>query len=133
MQTKTGASKLLWYEGLGFFAIAALSWINELTDLPKFIGGHDYIPNWRESVLETVIIVIVAIPVIVLTRKFISRFYYLEGFLRVCAWCKKLDHGGKWMPLEEFFASKFETETSHGMCETCMQQVQKTIRKAEAA
>jgi hypothetical protein len=123
MRTQTHVSKILWCEGIGFLAIIVLSWVNELSDLPHLISGVQYIPNWRESALETPIVLLVGIPVMIFTKRIVSRLYYLEGFLRVCAWCKKLEHNGEWIPLEEFFASKFQTETSHGMCLACMEEV----------
>jgi hypothetical protein len=123
MRTQTHVSKILWCEGIGFLAIIVLSWVNELSDLSHLISGVQYIPNWRESALETPIVLLVGIPVMIFTKRIVSRLYYLEGFLRVCAWCKKLEHNGEWIPLEEFFASKFQTETSHGMCLACMEEV----------
>jgi len=34
MQTSRGASKLIWYEAMGFGTIIAISWLDELIDLP---------------------------------------------------------------------------------------------------
>jgi hypothetical protein len=133
MRTQTHVSKILWCEGIGFLAIIVLSWVNELSDLPHLISGVQYIPNWRESALETPIVLLVGIPVMIFTKRIVSRLYYLEGFLRVCAWCKKLEHNGEWIPLEEFFASKFQTETSHGMCLACMEEVTAKRKKSLAA
>jgi len=128
-RARTHASRILWCEGIGFLAIIALSWIDEMSALPRLIGAHQYISNWRESVLETLIVLAVAIPVMILTARLVSRLFYLEGFLSVCAWCRKLDHDGDWIPLEEFFERKFETETSHGMCLPCLEEVKIEIMK----
>jgi hypothetical protein len=133
MKTRTHVSKILWCEGIGFLAIIALSWLNELSDLPHVVSGVQYISNWRESALETPIVLLTAIPVMILTKRIVSRLYYLEGFLRVCAWCKKLGHNGEWIPLEEFFESKFQTETSHGMCSACMDDMKAKRQKSLAA
>jgi hypothetical protein len=46
-------SRILWYEAIGFLSIIVLSWVNELSDLPHLISGVPYVPNWRESALET--------------------------------------------------------------------------------
>ena len=110
-----------------------LSWVNELTDLPYLVGGRQYVPNWREGALETLIVLVVAIPVMVITKRLVSRLYYLEGYLRVCSWCKKLEHDSAWVPLEEFFEQKFETMTSHAMCPACVEQMSKTLKKRAAA
>ena len=131
MQTQTHISRILFYEGIGFFVIIALSWLNELV-MPNLVGANQYVSNWRESVAETLIVLVVAIPVMILTKRLVSRLYYLEGFLRVCAWCKKLEHEGQWIPIEDFFERKFQTETSHGMCLACSDEV-KAGMKSQAA
>jgi hypothetical protein len=109
MTTQTNHSRILLYEGIGFFLIVVFSWLSELSDLPRFVGATQYVPNWRESALETIIVLLVATPVMILTRRFGTRLHYVEGFLRVCAWCKKMEHNSKWISLEEFFDSKFQT------------------------
>jgi hypothetical protein len=133
MATHTHVSRVLWYQGIGFLAIIVLSWINELTDLSHFFGGVEYLPNWRESVLETLIVLLVALPLMILTKRIVSRLYYLEGFLRVCAWCKKLKHNGEWVPMEEFFERKFQTQTSHGMCPICLDEMKAKMKTLRAA
>jgi hypothetical protein len=133
MSAQTHVSRILLYEVIGFLMIIALSWINELTNLPRLVGGVHYVSNWRESALESLIVSLAAIPVMILTKRLVSRLYHLEGFLRVCAWCKKLAHNGEWIPLEEFFERKFETETSHGMCPACLAEEKAKIMRARAA
>lgn len=119
MSTTTRVSRIITYEIIGFLTIIGLSWIHELTGLSEVLGGGPYIPNWRESARETLIVMLTAIPVMVMTKRLTSRLYHLEGFLRVCSWCRKLEHNGEWIALEDFFKQKFKTETSHGMCPAC--------------
>ncbi len=133
MTAQTHVSRILWYEGIGFLVIIVLSWINELSDLPHLVGSIQYVPNWRESALETLIVLLVAVPVMILTKRLVSRLYYLEGFLRVCAWCKKLEHNGEWIPLEEFFENKFQTKTSHGICLACKDELNAKMKKRNLA
>ena len=83
-------STIVAYEIVGFLAIIALSWMNELLGVPSLIFGSDHLGGWHESVVETAIILLVAIPVVVLTRRLVTRLHYLEEFLRLCAWCQKL-------------------------------------------
>jgi hypothetical protein len=78
-------------------------------------------------------VVVVAIPVMILTRRLVSRLYHLEGFLRVCAWCRKMEHDGEWIPLEKFFERKFETATSHGICPVCLVEAKEKMKKTRAA
>ncbi|HBB96469.1 MAG TPA: hypothetical protein DC054_13865 [Blastocatellia bacterium] len=133
MRAKTQISRILWLETVAFMVIIALSWLHELTDMAHSISGIEYVPDWVEATTETVMVVLVAIPVMILTKRLVSRLYQLEGFLRVCAWCRKIDHDGEWIPLEEFFERKFETATSHGICPACLVEAKNKMRKPQAA
>jgi hypothetical protein len=126
-------SKILWFESASFSLVIALPWISELTELPHSMGAPQYIPNWRESTMETLIVILVAIPVMIITRRLLSRLQYLEGFLRVCAWCKKVNCDNKWISLEDFFQEKFAVQTSHGMCSACAEKLRPQTGKAAVA
>jgi hypothetical protein len=119
------ASTIIAYEVVGFLAIIALSWINKLLGLPSLIFGTDHLGGWHESLSETAIILLVAVPVIVLTRRLVTRLHYLEEFLRLCAWCRKLHLDNAWVPVEEFLQRKFDTRTSHGICPACKAEQRK--------
>lgn len=111
--------RILWYENIGFLAIIILSWANELLDLPRHLFGGDTRVNWRESAMETFLVLIVWVSVHVVTRKLLARLYYLEGSLRICAWCRKVAHEDEWLPLEQYFEQGYSVRTSHAMCPDC--------------
>jgi hypothetical protein len=118
-QKKRSARELLWFEVAAFGLIIALSWADELLGLPAKLFGGTHRPDIGEAVLETFVVLLVAVPILIHTRRVVSRPFYFEGFLRVCAWCKNVEHQGDWIPVGEFFQERFETETSHGMCPAC--------------
>lgn len=118
-QKRRSARELLWFEVAAFGLIIALSWADELLGLPARLFGGTFHPNIREAVLETFVVLLVAVPILIHTRRVVSRPFYFEGFLRVCAWCKNVEHQGDWIPVSEFFQERFETATSHGMCPAC--------------
>ena len=125
MNVRKSGSRVLWYEGLGFVLIIALSWLNELADLPRFlVGGEAHQPDLRDCLVESVAILLIWLLVFGLTRRLLGRVYYLEGFLRVCAWCRKVSHKDRWMPVEQYFAEGFQIETTHGMCPECRKKVE---------
>jgi hypothetical protein len=107
MKIKNSRYLLLWIEGAGFLTLAVMAWFDEF---------HS---DWKESALESGVVLAVWAIVHFFTWRLIARLHYLEGFLRVCAWCKKIDHQGKWVPIEEFFDQRFQTESTHGICPTC--------------
>ena len=117
--TRRGASVVLACEVIGFLAIITLSWINELLGLPRLIFGSSHVGGWHESLLETAIVLLVAMPVAAQTRRLLARLHYLEEFPRLCAWCRKLHLNNEWVPVEQFLQRKFDTQISHGICPAC--------------
>jgi hypothetical protein len=119
VETRTIPRTVLWYEIAAFGLLIALSWANELLGIPARLFGGPHHPNLREAGLETMVILLVAVPIVLRTRRIVARLFYLEGFLRVCAWCPKVQHEGHWVPIAEFFEKRFDARTSHGMCPDC--------------
>ena len=118
-QNKRSARELLWFEVAAFGLIILLSWADELLGLSARLFGGTHRPDIGEAIIETLFVLLVAVPILIHTRRVVSRPFYFEGFLRVCAWCKNVEHQGDWIPVGEFFQERFETETSHGMCPVC--------------
>lgn len=52
----------------------------------------------------------------------IARITYLEGFLRVCSFCKKIHAGDQWIPIEEYISDHSAALFSHGLCPQCMKR-----------
>ena len=120
-----GASGILWYESAGFLLLIALSWTDEWGGLSqRLFGGGPHTRDWRDSALQTLIIIYVWAIVWGLTKRLVDRLHYLGKFLRLCAWCRKVGHRGKWMKLEEYFAEGFHIPTTHGMCPECLKRMQ---------
>ncbi len=123
MKTTRKAQHILAYESLGFAAIILLSWVDEVFSLPyRLFGGVGH-SNWRESMLETAVVLVVWAGVYGLTQRLLKRLHYLEGFLRVCAWCRKIGHEDEWLPLEQYFDRHLDTKTTHAICPGCARSV----------
>lgn len=69
--------------------------------------------------MESLVALFVWLALFLTTRRLLERLYYLEDFVRVCAWCRKISDGDKWVSLEEYFAEGFAIKTSHGICPEC--------------
>jgi hypothetical protein len=129
MVKKTHTVRILWLITAGFLAIIALLWLDELTSLPRLFGGIENSYNWRATLVETLIVMLVAIPLIIQARRMINRLYYLEGFMRMCSWCKRVEHDGEWMAMEVYIKRNFQTETSHGICQDCLNDARAELDK----
>jgi hypothetical protein len=130
MHVQKSGSRVLWYECFGFGLILLLSWLNKVVDLPHLvIGGELHASRWRDSAIETVLILLIWAFVHSLTRRLVARLHYLEGMLRVCAWCRKVGHGQRWMRLEDYFAEDFNIGTTHGVCPECLKRLEEDTRR----
>ena len=115
--------KILLCQSLGFLAIMALSWFDEVIGLRCLIfGNNGYISDFRESALEMLFVLAVWFIVAGSTHRLLARVSHLEKYLRVCAWCHRVGAESEWVKLEEFMARKFETCTSHGICDDCLER-----------
>jgi len=113
------ANKIVWVETASFGAIIFISWANEF-GLEKFLFGETYTRDWKDPIMQTVITVIVAIPTIILSWRLSKRLHYLEGFLRVCSWCRKVGQGNDWVSIEAYMGKTLNTKTTHGICPSCL-------------
>ena len=131
-QSRKKWNPVLWVEGVGFSFIILLSWLTEAVRLPHFIFGEQFVPNWNRAMLRTIVILLVWALVYGATRRLLKRLHHLEEFLRICCWCRKVGHDGEWLLLEDYFSTKFDTRTSHGMCPACMEKKIKELALMES-
>jgi hypothetical protein len=106
-------------EAIGFFTIIVLSWATEILHLPQLLFSEPSPFNWYRPLLRTVVVLAIWLWVHVATKQLLKRLHHLEEFLLICSWCRKVGHDGDWLTLEEYFGSKFATQTTHGICPEC--------------
>lgn len=124
MRTPMRASRIVWYEGAAFAAIILIAWINELCGIENLLFGQpDGPPDWHDPMIVTLFTIMVGVPTLLLSNQLAKRLHYLEGFLRVCAWCHRVGDGENWMSLEEYVKKTFNTETTHGICSNCSRKL----------
>src|SRR6266404_5601869 len=127
-------TKVLLYQSVGFLAIIALCMLDELIGLSSLLlGNQPYISDFHQSILKVLLIFGVWLLVAGSTRRVLARMKYLEEFMKVCAWCRRIEHKGRWMPMEEFFQQGFDTPTSHGICGDCLDQTKSALEKSNQA
>jgi hypothetical protein len=115
-------NSILWVEGIGFSLLIMLSWLTEAIGIPHLLFNDPFITDWHRAFIRTIVIALVWVWVHVATRKLLKRLHYLEEFLRICSWCRRVCHEREWLELEKYFNSKFATPTSHAMCPECMKK-----------
>jgi hypothetical protein len=130
-QTVYWQKALLW-QSLGFLIIIVLTWSDALFDLAHAILG---LPH-READLNRTILTSGVIVLLWLASAYkiylvVSRLSYLESFLHVCAWCRKIEYQDYWLSLEEHFVRKTGRNLSHGICPECSKNVLSSMPAAK--
>jgi hypothetical protein len=111
-------------ESVGFLVVLAFIWLNELLDVPHVIWNEPASPvRVRESVMESVFIIMAWLVVLFITRTLVNRIGELESYVVMCAWCRKIRIDGRWISIEDFLDKKIKIQTSHGMCEVCHEKL----------
>jgi hypothetical protein len=118
MTPKSGRT-ILQREAFGFAALILCVWIAEFIHLPHLLFGEAAVVSWTRALLRSVLILLIWGGVYLMTRQLVRRLHELEEFLRLCSWCRRIEHDGNWLTIEEFFDSRLATETSHGICPEC--------------
>ena len=115
--------KVILYEAIGFGLVILVLWLNELFDIPHNLFGLVATPvNWAESIIESIIVFFLGAIFIFTTLKLLERIKYLEGFLPVCSFCKKIRKEKKWIPIEVYITEHSEAEFTHSFCPECAEK-----------
>ena len=51
----------------------------------------------------------------------------LQEFHTICAWCRKIHYNDKYITFEEFLHEEYSSETSHGICEDCKNNIMRDM------
>ncbi|ADW17438.1 hypothetical protein Despr_1274 [Desulfobulbus propionicus DSM 2032] len=116
------AKKVSWYEAVAILVIIAITWLDEILDIPYVLLGGPATPiNWRESLFESLIITIVGVVIIRHTYKLLVRVSYLESILPVCPSCKKIRVDREfWQDIERYIQERAKSDSTYGICPDCI-------------
>jgi hypothetical protein len=133
MKSRTRFQLIIIGEICLFFLVLMVIWLDEFMDLPYHLLGAPPTPyRLQEYLLETASIFVVAIAVIAITIVILRRITRLERFLRVCAWCGKIWVDDEWISFEEYMLRRHSMKSSHGICEACVERLEKKSEQKRA-
>ena len=101
-------------EMIGFLLAIATCWITETLDPPFNLG---------QVIIETVVVATLGATVLWVTNKLLDEIDYLEGFIVICASCKKVREGEEWVPIEKLILANSDIDLSHGLCPDCKENL----------
>jgi len=110
----------VWQQLAILFAFVALTLANDVVDLPHVLFGDPPTP-FRRS--ELVVELMLASTVVGVELAFLARLRrqlrILEGYIPICASCKKVRQFDRWEPLEGYLHQHSMAELTHSICEDC--------------
>lgn len=124
MTTRTAIVKrTISYQVFGYVILLFLIIGDEVLDIPHYIFGAPSTPiNWAEAIIEGMYVLLLGTFTIYLSLRFLNKIRFLEGFLPICSFCKKIRKGNDWASLEKYMSDHSEARFSHGLCPECAEK-----------
>ena len=125
IKTKTLRTIIL-SQGLVLVLFLAMTITNEVLDLPYHLLGDmptSIEQRTGEVAIEAAILVLIVAIEMVLMIKLYRRIRILEGFLPICANCKKIRHEGDWVRIETYIETHSHTQFTHSICPECLEKL----------
>ena len=109
------------------FLFLCLTLGNEIIDIPHHVFNDAptlYSQRYGEIIIELIIFFIVVTIQILLFIKLYRRIRVLEGFIPICASCKKIRNTeDQWEQMEKYIAQHSLAKFSHSICPDCVKQL----------
>lgn len=114
---------LIWLS-LGFLTIIILTWLDAVFDFAHYVAGSELqTEHASETAIKTVVILMLWILSAYKVYQIVSRLSYLESFVHLCAWCRRIEKDNEWLSLEEHISRSGGQSVSHGVCPECAQKM----------
>ena len=114
--------------------VVVLTWSDAIFDLAHMILGLPHRDlDFNRTAITTAVILLLWMFSAYKIYLVVSRPSYLESFLHVCAWCRKIEHNDRWLSLEAHFAQKTGGQVSHGICPECSDKLTHPVEEVPAS
>jgi hypothetical protein len=116
-----------------FLLLLCLTLGNEIIDIPHYVF-HDaptlYSQRTGEIIIELSIFSIVMVFEAALLKNLYKRIRLLEGFIPICANCKKIKNTeDQWEQIEQYITKHSLAQFSHGICPDCARKLYPELYK----
>jgi len=107
-----------------FLLFLCLTLGNEIIDIPHYVFNDAptlYSQRLGEIMIELSIFIIVMVIQTLLFKNLYKRIRLLEGFIPICANCKKIKSTGEqWEQIEKYITQHSLAQFSHSICPDCV-------------
>jgi len=118
--------QILFVQVLILLMFLVLTLCNEVLDVPHLLMGDEPTSIGQRSgemFVEICIFVTVVLIELVVMKKLLRRIKILEGFLPVCANCKKIREENSWKQMEAYITEHSLARFSHSICPDCRKEL----------
>jgi hypothetical protein len=122
---KNSTKRFIYYQFAIMGAFFALTLLNESVDLPHLLFGDPPIAAIQrkgEIILEIIFAILICWFEIWFVQKLRKDIRILEGFLPICAHCKKIRELDQWEPVEQYLKSHTLADFTHSICPDCLKK-----------
>lgn len=109
------------------FLFLCLTVGNDIVDIPHHVFNDaptSYSQRLGEIIIELFIFFIIMTIQILLFKKLYKRIRFLEGFIPICANCKKIRNTeDQWEQMEKYIAQHSLAQFSHSICPDCARKL----------
>ena len=123
---KNQARSILHWQIFILLLFLVMTTTNEVLDLPHILLG-DQATTWSqrsgEIIIEMIIFVLVVGVEMLLFRRLLKRIRILEGFLPICANCKRIRADTHWEEIEAYISRHSPVAFSHSICPECQEKL----------
>lgn len=111
---------ILLLELLGFGGVLLLIWLDEYADIPfRYFGALKTPARPPEYWFETLAVLLLGTGIVLATLWVFRRLRSLEDFIRVCAWCRRVEVADQWVTFEDYMKIQHDVKSTHGICPEC--------------
>jgi hypothetical protein len=104
-----------------------LTLANEILDVPHYLLGDNptsFVQRKGEVILEIFIYtVVISGSYYFFKKKIEAEIKILEGFIPICANCKKIRQDIDWKTLEEYISENSLAKFTHSLCPDCIRKL----------
>ncbi|MCX6996271.1 MAG: hypothetical protein NTV49_04110 [Kiritimatiellaeota bacterium] len=119
----TALEHIAFWQFLGFVLLIGLLWADQSLDLSQIIFLQPQSSgSWLGACLITAGIIVIGF--ITIAHTYVQQKKMLQGFIRVCSYCKKVKiENNAWEQIEKYVMEHSRAEFSHGICPDCYRRV----------
>ena len=117
------------WQSAAFLILFLLIWVNELIDIASLLYDTPASsPDLTRACVSSAGVLLAAI--VAIGHTYVQQQQLIFGLLTICSYCHKVRiNEADWERVEEYVGKRTAANFSHGVCPTCLRQVQDELAR----